>query len=143
MMAMIVITPKPAIHLFLAELIATTLRKRWQPRLTTKPATERRKPLEGYSWTSLFFGAFHCCRATSHSAQSIHGNRGTRTGSAGFPTWLSSGIVGGVWGLFYNDVHFNRLRRAGFEIVTSPATQRVDLSVQEYIHTHPNKRKNR
>ena len=112
------------------------------------PATGEEKAVyEGYSWTSLFFGAFPTLLrgdiALGVILFTVIVVLGIGAFAAGFPTWLSSGIVGGVWGLFYNDVHFNRLRRAGFEIVTSPATQRVDLSVQEYIQTHPDERKNR
>ena len=96
---------------------------------------------------SLFFGAFPTLLrgdvALGLSLFTVILVLGIGAFAAGVPTWLSTGIVGGLWGLFYNDIHFNRLRRAGFAIVTSPATQRVDLSVQEFNQTHPDERENR
>jgi hypothetical protein len=32
----------------------------------------------------------------------------------GFPTWLSTAIVGGIWGFFYNDIHREGLLRSGY-----------------------------
>ena len=112
------------------------------------PATgEEKVAYEGYSWTSFFFGAF----PTLLRGDIVLGLNlfavivilGIGAFAAGLPTWLSSGIVGGVWGLFYNDIHSNRLRRAGFEIATSPATQAADPSVQEFNRTHAAERENR
>ena len=112
------------------------------------PATgDEKVAYEGYSWTSLFFGAFPTLLrgdiALGLSLFTIIVVLGIGAFAAGLPTWLSSGIVSGVWGLFYNDIHFNRLRRAGFEIVTTPATQGADLSVQEFNQTHTAERENR
>ena len=112
------------------------------------PATgEEKIAYEGYSWTSLLFGAFPTLLrgdiALGLGLFAVIVILAVGAFAAGLPTWLSSGIVGGVWGLFYNDIHLGRLRRAGFEVVTSPPTQWADLSVQEFNRTHPAERDNR
>jgi len=105
---------------------------------------------EGYSWTSLFFGAFPTfLRGDIALGLAVFAVivvivvLAVGAFAVGLPTWLASGVVGGIWGLFYNGIHFDRLRRAGYEVVTSPATQRVDLSVQEFNRTHAAERDNR
>src|SRR4029077_13473976 len=110
-------------------------------RLRNSATGEEKAAYEGYSWTSLFFGAF----PTLLRGDITLGFNlfvaivllGLGAFSVGLPIWLSSGIVGGIWGIFYNDIHFNRLRRAGFEVVTSPTS---DLSVQGFNRTHPDER---
>ena len=100
---------------------------------------EEKIAYQGYSWTSLFFGAFPTLlRGDIDLGLSLFAGivvLGIGAFAAGLPTWLSTGIVGGVWGLFYNDIHYNRQRRAGFDIVSS-STQPVDISVQNFNRTH-------
>jgi hypothetical protein len=42
--------------------------------------------------------------------------------AVGLPTWLSTAIIGGIWGFFYNDIHRERLLRAGYEPVARHLT---------------------
>jgi hypothetical protein len=80
---------------------------------------------EGYSWTSLCFGAFPTLLrgdiALGLAVLFVIVALAIGALAAGVPTWLSSGVVGGIWGIFYNKIHFDRLRRAGYEVVTEPA----------------------
>ena len=79
---------------------------------------------EGYSWTSLLLGAFPTLLrgdiALGLAVLFVTVVLGIGAFAAGYPTWLSSGIVGGIWGLFYNKIHFDRLRHAGYEVVGGP-----------------------
>ena len=100
---------------------------------------EEKVAYQGYSWTSFFFGAFPTLLRgdidLGLGVLAVTIVLGIGAFVAGLPTWLSTGIVGGVWGIFYNDIHLNRLRRAGFEVVTS-SMQPVDVSVQNFNRTH-------
>lgn len=79
---------------------------------------------EGYSWTSFFFGAFPTLLrgdiALGLAVLFVIVILGAGAFVAGYPTWLSTGIVGAVWGIFYNQINFDRLRRAGYERATAP-----------------------
>jgi hypothetical protein len=104
------------------------------------PATgEERVAYRGYSWTSLLFGAFPTLlRGDIDLGLGLFAGivmLGIGAFAAGLPTWLTTGIVGGVWGLFYNDIHYNRLRRAGFEVVTSPMPP-VAVSVHNFNRSY-------
>ena len=77
---------------------------------------------EGYSWTSLFFGGFPALLrgdiALGLSVLLAITVIGISAYAVGVPTWLSTGIIGGIWGFFYNDIHRERRRRAGYEPVS-------------------------
>jgi hypothetical protein len=82
---------------------------------------------EGYSWTSLFFGAFPTLLrgdiALGLAVFAVIVVLAVGAFAVGLPTWLASGVVGGIWGLFYNGIRIDRLRRAGYEVVTEPPKQ--------------------
>jgi type IV secretory pathway VirB2 component (pilin) len=89
------------------------------------PKTGDEKPAyEGYSWTSLLFGAFPTLLrgdiALGLAVLLVIVVLGAGAFVAGYPTWLTTGIVGAIWGQFYNKIHFDRLRSAGYEVVTEP-----------------------
>ena len=94
-------------------------------RLRNPKTGDEKTAYEGYSWTSLSFGAFPALMrgdiALGLAVLFVTVALGVDAFGAGYPTWLSSAIVGGIWGLFYNKIHFDRLRRAGYEVVTEPA----------------------
>ena len=80
---------------------------------------------EGYSWSCFFFGAFPALlRGDVKAGLAVLGLcmiAGIGAVMVGLPTWLTTGIIGGVWGFFYNDIHRERLRKAGYEVVTEAA----------------------
>jgi hypothetical protein len=95
-------------------------------RLRNPTTGEEALGYKGYSWTTLCFGAF----PTLLRGDILLGLAvffamlvlGFGALAAGLPTWLASGVVGGVWGFLYNDIHLDRLRRAGYEVMAEPAT---------------------
>jgi hypothetical protein len=74
---------------------------------------------EGYGWTSLFFCGFPALLrgdiALGLSVLFAWIVIGISAYAVGVPTWLSTTIVGGIWGFFYNEIHRERLLRAGYE----------------------------
>src|ERR1043166_9210766 len=93
-------------------------------RLRNPKTGEEKTASEGYSWTSLFFGAYPALLrgdiALGLAVLFVIVVLAAGAFAAGYPTWLSSGIVGAIWGLFYNRIHFDCLRGAGYEPVTEP-----------------------
>ena len=80
---------------------------------------------KGYSWTSFFFGGFPALyRGDIKIGLMVLGVTiltGIAVVFAGIQTWVSTGIIGGIWGFFYNDIHLDRKLREGYQIVDSPA----------------------
>jgi hypothetical protein len=76
---------------------------------------------EGYSWTSLFFGAFPALLRgdilIGIGVFCVIVVMGLAAFAVGLQTWVGSGIVGLVWGFFYNDIHRSRKLREGYEVV--------------------------
>ena len=93
-------------------------------RLRNPTTGDEKAAYEGYSWTSLLLGPFPTLLrgdiALGLAVLFVTVVLGAGAFAAGYPTWLSSAIVGGIWGLFYNKIHFDRLRHAGYEFVTEP-----------------------
>lgn len=93
-------------------------------RLRNPSTGDEKTAYEGYSWTSLLFGAFPTLLrgdiALGLAVLFVIVVLAAIAFAAGYQAWLSSGIVGGIWGQFYNEIHFDRLRRAGYEPVTEP-----------------------
>jgi hypothetical protein len=90
-------------------------------RMRNPKTGEETTAYEGYSWTSLLFGGFPAL---------LRGDIALGLGvflvivvaagaafAAGLQTFLASGIVGAIWGFFYNDIHSGRLRRQGYEVM--------------------------
>ena len=90
-------------------------------RLRNPKTGEEKLGYQGYSWTSLFFCAFPTL---------LRGDIALGLGvflaaivlaiaafAVGLQTWLSTAVVGGIWGFFYNDIHLRRLLRAGYEVM--------------------------
>ena len=80
---------------------------------------------DGYSWTSLFFCGFPALLrgdiALGLSVMFAWTVIGLSAYAVGVPTWLSTAIVCGIWGFYYNDIHRERLLRAGYEPISRPA----------------------
>jgi len=95
-------------------------------RLRNRKTGDEKIAYEGYSWTSLSFGAFPTLLrgdiALGLAVLFVIVVLGIGAFFAGYPTWLSSAIVGGVWGQFYNKIHFDRLLDAGYERAPEPPT---------------------
>lgn len=93
-------------------------------RLRNAKTGDEKTAYEGYSWTSLLFGAFPTLLrgdiAIGLAVLFVIVVLGIGAFVAGYPTWLSTAIVGGIWGQFYNKIHFDRLRNAGYELATEP-----------------------
>ena len=76
---------------------------------------------QGYSWTSLLF----CALPTLLRGDILLGLGvalativlALAGAAAGLPTWAASAVTGGIWGFFYNDIHMQRLVRAGYQVV--------------------------
>jgi hypothetical protein len=77
----------------------------------------------GYSWTSLLFGAFPALLrgdiAAGLGVLLLIVVAGGAAFVAGLPTYLTTGIIGAIWGFFYNDIHSARLRREGYQVVAA------------------------
>ena len=90
-------------------------------RLRHPKTGEEKVGYEGYSWTSLFFGAFPTLLrgdiALGLTVLLATIVLAVIAVTARLPTWFSTAIVGGIWGFFYNAIHINRLLRAGYEVV--------------------------
>jgi hypothetical protein len=86
---------------------------------------DERIAYEGYSWTSLFFCGFPALLrgdiALGLSVMFAWTVIGLSAYAVGVPTWLSTAIVCGIWGFYYNDIHRERLLRAGYEPISRPA----------------------
>jgi hypothetical protein len=85
------------------------------------PATGDEKiAYRGYSWTSFFFAAFPTLLrgdiAIGLAVFAVTVLVDIAFFFAGLPTWLGTGLVGGIWGFFYNEIHLKRLLRAGYEV---------------------------
>jgi hypothetical protein len=93
-------------------------------RLRDPKTGDEKLAYEGYSWTSFFFGAFPTLLrgdiALGLAVLFVIVVLGVGAFVAGFQTWITTGIVGAIWGAFYNQIHYDRLRRAGYERVTEP-----------------------
>jgi hypothetical protein len=80
---------------------------------------DERRAYKGYSWTSLFFCGFPALLRGDVAlglsvllAWTVIGL--SAYALVGVPTWLSTAIVCGIWGFVYNDIHRERLLRAGY-----------------------------
>ncbi len=95
-------------------------------RLRNPKTGDEQAAYEGYSWTSLFFGAFPTLLrgdiALGLAVLFVIVVLGAGAFVADYPTWLTTAIVGGIWGIFYNKIHFDRLERAGYERAPAPPT---------------------
>jgi hypothetical protein len=90
-------------------------------RMRNPKTGEETTAYEGYSWTSLLFGGFPALlRGDIALGLGVFLVIAVAAGAAfavGLQTFLASGIVGAIWGFFYNDIHSGRLRRQGYEVV--------------------------
>jgi len=89
------------------------------------PATgDEKVAYEGYSWTSLCFGAFPALlRGDLVTGLAVLLGiiaLGLAAYSVDIPTWASTGVVSGIWGFVYNDLHRQKLLRAGYQVVSEP-----------------------
>jgi hypothetical protein len=93
-------------------------------RLRNPETGDEKVAYDGYSWTSFFFAAFPTLLrgdiALGLAVFAVTVLVDIAFFFAGLPTWLGTGLVGGVWGFFYNDIHRNRLLRAGYEVAAGP-----------------------
>ena len=84
---------------------------------------------EGYSWTSLSFGAFPTLlRGDIDLGLAVLFATvvlGFSAFAADLPTWLPTAIIGAIWGKFYNKIHYDRLLRKGYQRY---ATKGAELS---------------
>jgi hypothetical protein len=107
--------------------VATRITMATEIRMRNPKTGEESTAYEGYSWTSLLFGGFPALLrgdvALGLGVFLLIVVAGGAAFATGLPTFLASGIVGGIWGFFYNDIHSGRLRREGYQVVApAPVT---------------------